>query len=175
MPAPVLIAYATHSGSTGEVAAAIGDRMRAAGLEVEVAPMRGLKSIGERTAVVLGAPLYMARLPRELHRFLARNRKSLTAPKTWFFVLGPIQGKPEEFDAAHAQAEKHLAKCAWFKPSELEVFGGKFDVNRMPFPFSLARHLPAFPAKDLPATDIRDWDAISEWAGAIAQQLLPAA
>ena len=175
MPAPVLIAYATRSGSTGEVAEAIGARMRAAGLEVEVAPMRGLKSIGERTAVVLGAPLYMARLPGELYHFLARNRIALTGPMTWLFVLGPIEGKPEEFAAARAQAEKHLAKCAWFKPSELEVFGGKFDVNRMPFPFSLARHLPAFPAKDLPATDIRDWDAIRAWAARIARQLLPAA
>ena len=175
MPAPVLIAYATRSGSTGEVAEAIGTRMRAAGLEVEVAPMRRLKSIGERTAVVLGAPLYMARLPGELCHFLARNQKALAAPKTWFFVLGPILGKPEEFDAAHAHAEENLAKFAWFKPSDLRVFGGKFDVNRMPFPFNLARYLPAFPAKDMAPSDIRDWDAISEWAGAIAQQLLPAA
>ena len=90
MPAPVLIAYATRSGSTGEVAEAIGARMRAAGLEVEVAPMRNLKSIGERTAVVLGAPLYMARLPGELYHFLARNRIALTGPMTWLFVLGPI-------------------------------------------------------------------------------------
>lgn len=175
MPAPVLIAYATRSGSTGEVAEAIGARMREAGLQVEVVPMRALKSIGERTAVVLGAPLYMGRLPRELHRFLARNRIALTGPKTWFFALGPIEGKPEEFAAARAQAEKHLANSAWFKPSELQVFGGKFDVNRMPFPFSLARHLPAFPAKNMPAKDIRDWDAIGAWAGGIARQLLPAA
>jgi menaquinone-dependent protoporphyrinogen oxidase len=175
MPAPVLIAYATRSGSTGEVAEAIGARMREAGLEVEVGPMHGLKSIGERTAVVLGAPLYMGRLPGDVQRFLTRNRIALTVPKTWFFVLGPVQRKDEEFAAARAQAEKELAKSAWFKPSELQVFGGKFDVNRMPFPFSLARHLPAFPGKDMLAMDIRDWDAIRAWAGAIARQLLPAA
>jgi menaquinone-dependent protoporphyrinogen oxidase len=175
VPAPVLIAYATRSGSTGEVAEAIAVRLREAGLEVEVAPMHAVKSIGERTAVVLGAPLYIGRLPKDVRRFLARNRIAFTAPKTWFFVLGPILGKSEEFDAARAQAEKHLAKCAWFKPSELQVFGGKFDVNRMPFPFSLMRHLPAFPAKDQPATDIRDWDAIRAWAGKIAGQLQPSA
>ncbi|MGA2571167.1 MAG: flavodoxin domain-containing protein [Terracidiphilus sp.] len=175
MAAPVLIAYATRSGSTGEVAEAIGSRMREAGLQVEVARMRDLKAIGDRTAVVLGAPLYMGGLPGELHRFLAHNRIALTATKTWFFVLGPIEGKPEEFEVARGQTERRLAKGPWFKPSALEVFGGKFDVNRMPFPFSLARYLPAFPAKDLPPKDIRDWDAIRAWAEGIARQLLPAA
>jgi menaquinone-dependent protoporphyrinogen oxidase len=175
MPTPVLIAYATRSGSTAEVAEAIGTEMRAAGVQVEVMPMRNLKAIGERSAVVLGAPLYMGSLPRDVRRFLAHNRVDLIASKTWFFVLGPIDGKPEEFEAARSQAKKSLAKSGWFKPAELQVFGGKFDVNRMPFPFSLAKYLPAFPAKDLPAKDIRDWEAIRAWSQEIARRVLPAA
>ena len=174
MPTEILVAYTTRSGSTGEVAEAIGARMREACLQIEVAPMRDLKAIGERTAVVLGAPLYMGGLPGDMHRFLERNRTALARPKTWFFVLGPIEGKPEEFEQAHGQAEKQLAKYPWFIPENLRIFAGRFDVNRMPFPFSLARHLPAFPAKDLPAMDHRDWEAIRAWASQIARQLLSA-
>jgi len=175
MPAPILIAYTTRGGSTREVAEAIGTTMREARLQVEVAPMRSVKSIGERGAVVLGAPLYMGGLPGDVARFLSRNRTALASQKVWFFVLGPIEGKADEFPAAGAQAEKYLAKFAWFKPAELRVFGGKFDVNHMPFPYSLARFLPAFPAKNMPAKDVRDWDAIRVWAAEIAKQVRPAA
>jgi menaquinone-dependent protoporphyrinogen oxidase len=170
MQSSVLIAYATRSGSTGEVAQAIGASISEAGLRAEVAPMGSVNSIGARTAVVLGAPLYMGKLPGAVSRFLLRNRTPLAGLKVWFFVLGPIEGKPEEFAAA-AQAEKQLAKLVWFKPAELRIFGGKFDVNHMPFPFSLARYLPAFPAKSMLPKDIRDWEAIRSWASQIARQI----
>jgi len=175
MPAEVLVAYATRNGSTGEVAEAIGARMREDGFEAEVVRMHDLKAVGKRTAVVLGAPLYMGGLPGDVRRFLSRNRADLSAQKAWFFVLGPIEGKSEEFTQAREQAQKSLGKDAWFQPAEMQIFGGKFDVNRMPFPFSLARYLPAFPAKNLPAKDIRDWAAIRAWADAIAGQLRPSA
>lgn len=175
MPTEVLIAYATRSGSTGEVAEAVAGELREARLTVEVSRMRDLKSIEDCDAVILGAPLYMGRLPGEVHRFLARNRKALHEARNWFFVLGPVGREAKEFATARAQAEKYLAKYAWLEPEELEVFGGKFDVNKMPFPFSLARHLPAFPAKNMPATDCRDWDEIRGWAAAIAREILPAA
>jgi len=175
MPAPILVAYTTLSGSTGEVAEAIGATMREAGLQVEVAAMRSVKSIGERPAVVLGAPLYMGGLPGDVGRFLRRNQAALAALNAWFFVLGPVDEKPSDFHAARTQAGRYLAKFAWFKPVEVRVFGGKFDVNHMPFPYSLARFLPAFPAKNMPVKDIRNWDAIRAWASDVAKQVRPAA
>jgi len=175
MPEPILVAYTTRTGSTAEVAQAIGASLQNAGLSVEVTPMRSMKSIGERTAVVLGAPLYAGRLPGDFNRFLSRNKSGFAAAKVWVFVLGPTERKPEQFTGARAQAEKVLAKFAWFQPAELQVFGGKFDPDRMPFPFNLVRNLPAFPLRNAPATDIRDWDAIRAWASQIARQLRPAA
>ena len=175
MAAQILVAYTTLGGSTGEVAEAIGAAMRETGLQTEVTPMRSVQSIGVRTAVVLGAPLYMGGLPGDVGKFLGRNRVALAAANVWLYVLGPVDEKPSDFDAARAQAEKYLAKFGWFKPAELRIFGGKFDVNTMPFPYSLARFLPAFPAKNMPAKDVRDWDAIRAWALEVAQQVRPAA
>jgi menaquinone-dependent protoporphyrinogen oxidase len=171
MQSPILVAYITRSGSTAEVAEAIGKRLCEAGLPAEVAPMGSVKTVGERQALVLGAPLYMLQLPGEMYRFLDRNREAISALQTWFFVLGPIDDKPEQFADARNQAEKALAKASWFTPAELHVFGGKFDVNKMPFPMSLLRHLPAFPMRNMPAKDIRDWAAIRAWADGIAGQL----
>ncbi len=175
MLAPILVAYSTRTGSTAEVAQAIAEVLREAQLSVEVARMSDLKKLGRYSAVVLGAPLYVGQMPGELHRFLSRFPVQLGAVPQWFFVLGPIDGKPEEFSKAGEQAEKQLKRYTWIQPMEVKILGGRFDVNHMPFPFSLARHLPAFPAKDIPAKDIRDWKDIRAWASIIARHLQPAA
>lgn len=172
---PVLVAYSTRAGSTGEVAEVVAEVLREAQLPVEMARMRDIKTLDQYGAAILGAPLYMGAVPSEMHRFLSRCRVRLAGMATWVFVLGPVQGKPEEFSNAGEQTAKQLDQSPWFQPIEVKILGGRFDVNRMPFPFSLARHLPAFPAKNMPASDIRDWNDIRSWAAAVARLIQPAA
>jgi menaquinone-dependent protoporphyrinogen oxidase len=172
---PVLVAYSTRTGSTAEVAEVIAEVLREAQLPVEVARMRDVKTLDQYGAAILGAPLYMGAMPSEMHRFLSRCRVRLAGMAAWVFVLGPIQGKAEEFNSAGEQAAQQLAQSPWFDPVEVKILGGRFDVNRMPFPFNLARHLPAFPVKDVHPSDIRDWDDIRAWAAAIARLIQPAA
>lgn len=173
MHAPVLVAYSTRAGSTGEVAKAIAAVFVEAQLSVEVTRMRELRTLGRYSAVVLGAPLYVGQMPGELHRFLSRFRVQLGGLPQWFFVLGPIECKPAEFSKAGEQAEKQLRRHEWFQPLEIKILGGRFDVDRMPFPFSLARRLPAFPIKGIPAKDVRDWKDIRAWASGVAGRLAP--
>ena len=175
MPAPILVAYSTRTGSTGDVAQVIGDVLREAQLPVEVARMKDVKTLGRYSAVVLGAPLYIGQMPGELHRFLGRFKFQLGGLPQWFFVLGPIEGKPQEFSKAGEKAEMQLKKHAWLQPLEVKILGGRFDVNHMPFPFSLATRLRAFPMKDIHATDARDWKDIRAWASNIARKFEPAA
>jgi len=173
MHAPVLVAYSTRAGSTGEVAEAIAAALRSRQLSVDVARMSDLRTMCRYSGIILGAPLYAGQMPGELHRFLGRFRAQLGGLPQWFFVLGPIEGKPAEFSKAGEQAEKQLRRYEWFQPLEIKILGGRFDVDHMPFPFSLARHLPAFPVKDIPATDVRDWNDIRAWALAIADKFAP--
>ena len=104
MSPPVQVIYATNGGSTGEVAEAVGAALREAGVDGSVTRARDAKLAGAGEAVILGAPLYMGRLPGEMRRFLRQNRNSLSSIRPWFFVLGPIEGKPEEFVSARKQA-----------------------------------------------------------------------
>lgn len=175
MPGSILVTYATRSGSTGEVAQAIGDALHAAGFAADVLPMRQVESLAGKTAVILGAPLYLGRFPRDFHRFLSLHRDALVLLRPCCFVLGPTRTQPADFDAARKQAEAELVRYPWFHPACLQVFGGKLDMDRLPFPFSLARRLPSFILKEIPAADIRDWTAIRQWASGIARQLKPAA
>src|SRR6266700_5367071 len=69
MSALVLVAYATRGGSTGEVAQAIGAALEEAGVTAEVLPVSEVESLAGKTAVILGAPLYIGSFPREFHQF----------------------------------------------------------------------------------------------------------
>jgi menaquinone-dependent protoporphyrinogen oxidase len=171
----LLVAYTSRGGSTAEVAEALGVSLREAGILVEVQPMGQVESFQGWKALIIGAPLYMGRFPSDLHKFFVRHRDAIDALHPWFFVLGPTRNDPKDFEGARTQAEKQFKKHPWFRPEEIRIFGGKWDPNTMGFPFSLLRRLPGNPIGKIPASDIRDWPAIREWAKAIARQVKSAA
>jgi menaquinone-dependent protoporphyrinogen oxidase len=82
------------------------------------------------------------------------------------FALGPFHDEEKEWQSARAQFDKELAKFPWFDPVAHEVFGGKFDPTKLRFPMTL---IPAL--KKMPASDIRNWDAIRTWARNLAAKL----
>lgn len=169
MSTTILVAYATRSGSTQEVAEAVAATLREDGLDVEVQPLREVQSLADYGAVVLGAPLYMFHWHKDAKRFLARHRQALTALPTAIFALGPFEDKPEDWAGVRAQLDKELAKFPWLAPVAIEIVGGKFDPATLRFPFNLIPGL-----KRLPASDIRDWPAIRAWANGLAEQFQPA-
>ena len=175
MLSSVLIAYATRSGSTGEVAHAIAAAMHEAGVIAEVLPVSQVNSLAGREAVILGAPLYVGRFPKDFRLFLQLHRDALQTMRPWFFVLGPTRNEAKDFEAARKQAEKQLAAYPRLHPAELHVFGGRWNIANVPFPFSLVWRIPGNPLAKIPAEDIRDWRAIREWAQGIARQFCPAA
>jgi menaquinone-dependent protoporphyrinogen oxidase len=175
MLASVFVAYSTRSGSTAEVAQAIGASMRKSGLAVNIAPMSLVDSVPRMNAVILGVPLYMGRFPKEFHRFLAHHRDALEIVKPWCFVLGPTRTNPGDFEAARHQAVRQLSRYDWFCPADVHVFGGRWNPTTLPFPFSLVMRLPWLPLARIPVADIRDWTEIDGWATGIARQIKPAA
>jgi menaquinone-dependent protoporphyrinogen oxidase len=72
------------------------------------------------------------------------------------FALGPTQDEEEQWQDARSQLDAQLAKFPWFKPVTVEMFGGKFDPAKLPFPINRM-------AGNEPASDVRDWEAIRAW------------
>lgn len=175
MQSSVLIAYATRGGSTAEVARAMGAAMQDAGVAVEVLAVNQVNSLAGREAMILGAPLYMGRFPKEFHRFLHLHHEALQGMHPWVFAVGPTRNQPKDFEGARHQAEKQLSRYAWLHPEELHVFGGRWSTQNLPFPFSLLLRLPGNPLAKIPAEDIRDWEGIKQWAIGIARRIRPAA
>ena len=173
MQPQVLIAYVSRSGSTEDVAEAMGVTMEDAGVTVDVKPMASVESISDDMSLIIGTALYVGRVPREFHRFVEQFRRELGNLRPWIFVLGPTENDRKHFAAAEEQARKELAKYPWLHAADVRVMGGSFDPNhlRLPFPFSLVMKLPGNPLRKVQASDIRDWGFIRRWAGAIAEHM----
>jgi menaquinone-dependent protoporphyrinogen oxidase len=169
----ILVAYATRYGSTQEVAEAVAATLRDSGLEVDLQPMRQVRTLAGYSAVVLGAPLYIGRWHKDAQRFLSLHQEALTQRPVAVFTLGPTQ-PDEEWEGVHAQLAQELAKYPWLTPVALELFGGKYDPAELRFPDKLLASLPASPLHQIPASDLRDWTAIRAWAGNLAAKLEPA-
>lgn len=162
MPTKVLVAFATSYGSTQEVAEAIAAILREEGVEVDLRPLREVRSLAGYSAVILGAPLIMHSWHKDARNFLSRHRQELLQLPVAAFALGPVHEPhdEQEWQDSRAQLDKELAKFPWFQPVALEMFGGRFDPALLRFPLNKL----AGPA---PASDIRDWDAIRAWAGTL--------
>jgi menaquinone-dependent protoporphyrinogen oxidase len=156
----VLVAFATTSGSTQEIAGFIASELTGQGLEVDLRPCREVSGLTGCDAVVLGAPLYMFHLHKDALHFLKQHQKSLVARPVAVFAGGSY-GPTAEKDAPgiRKNLDAELAKFPWLAPVSVQLVGGRFDPARLRFPYNL---IPAL--KQAPASDVRDWDAIRAWA-----------
>ncbi|WIX98519.1 flavodoxin domain-containing protein [Amycolatopsis mongoliensis] len=152
----VLVAYATKNGSTREVAEAIAAALHehAAGVELRPAS-QARESPAGRDLVVLGGALYSGRWHRDAHRFLKRHRRELTAGVPLaVFGMGPRTGDEEAWRRSRAQLDRALAKRSWVNPVAVAVFGGVDPPGRT----------------KRERRDMRDWDAIRDWARQVLEQ-----
>jgi menaquinone-dependent protoporphyrinogen oxidase len=168
MSSLALVGYATRYGSTQEVAETVAATLRECGLEVDVQPVREVRTLARYSGVVLGAPLFMFRWHKDALRFLSRHRKALTERPVAVFALGPVHDPHDEkeWQDSHSQLDKELAQFPWLTPVALEIFGGKYDPTKLRFPLNIF-------AGEVPASDIRDWTAVRAWARSLASKLEP--
>jgi len=170
MKEKVLVAYASQYGSTQEVAEAIAATLRESNLAVDLQPMRKVKSLAGYGAIVLGAPIYMGLLHKDMQSFLALNQEALTQQQPAIYVLGPLSIDEKELQESRAMLDKELAKFPWLAPLAVEMFGGKYNPARLNLPHRLIASLPASPLHGMPAKDLRNWAAIQNWAKSLVMK-----
>ena len=166
MSTSVLVGYATSYGSTQEVAEAIAATLREAGLSVDLRLLREVRNLSGYNAVVMGAPLIMFHWHKDAMQVLSRHREALSLLPVAVFVLGPVHDPhdDQEWQDSHAQLAKELAKYPWFHPLVVEMFGGRYDPEKLRFP------LKQMAGKE-PASDLRDWEVIRIWSAGLVEKL----
>jgi menaquinone-dependent protoporphyrinogen oxidase len=158
MPGKMLITYASKGGSTGEIAEAIGEAVRAAGVDADVMAVQDVSDLASYTAVVIGAPIYAGRLLKAARTFAQKHAHDLAGRRVFAFVVGMSLKEPTAENIKNA--DKALSVITdRVTVQEVGYFAGKFDIRNVPFIGLFSRKEPE---------DARDWDAIRSWGAHIA-------
>lgn len=193
----VLVSYATMSGSTAEVAQAVGEEIAGEGLQVDVLPLEKVNDLKAYNAVVLGAPMIVG-WHRSALKFLKVNRKTLEHIPLAVFATAmsltstgepavkgvpvcadPNLAKPPQNPQRLTLRENHasipryaspiLHAAGANKPVSIAFFGGRLDYFSLK---PLARLFVMFVIRAQPG-DRRNWQAIRSWASSLYPLFYP--
>ncbi len=165
MSTKILVAYATRTGSTAEVADAIARRLCEAGLSAEVRPVAEVAILEGYSGAVLGSAVRYSTWLLEMTDFIAANRGALAAMPVAFFTMHILALGDDP--AAVAERLKYTAQARQaVTPVDEAFFAGKIDPTRLSLFDRLAVRLVKSPVGDR-----RDWIRIGEWAAALAAKL----
>ncbi len=159
-----LVAYASVSGSTGEVAGAIGQVLAKEGVTVHVRHVSAVTGIRFYSAVVLGSSIRAGRWLPEAIQFLETRQETLSRIPVAYFTtcLTMVNDTEESRRIVLAYMEPVFQKAPQVKPIGLGLFAGALDPDRQLI----------MPSNLTPQGDYRDWEAIRTWAEEIRPVLL---
>ncbi len=160
----VLVAYATKYGATAEIAEKIRQVILQAGLQTDVLPADRVSDLAPYKAIVLGSAVYVGQWRKEAVAFLEANEKAMAKMPVWFFSSG--EGDPVQLMQGWRFPEAQQPIANRIQPRDTAFFHGVLDMKKV----NLAERLVIKGLK-APVGDFRDWDAITSWAGSIADAL----
>ena len=104
---PVLVAFASQTGSTARIAEAIAGELREAGVAVECRPASEVESLRPYAALVLGSGVFLRQRASDGGGFLAHHAGCVLERPVWLFCSGPIgRGRPPDAGAAAGPTEE---------------------------------------------------------------------
>jgi uncharacterized protein YjbI with pentapeptide repeats/menaquinone-dependent protoporphyrinogen IX oxidase len=161
--ARILVAYASGTGSTGEVARAIAAVLQDEDVQVDVQSVQNVAGLAAYSAVVLGSSIRAGRWLPDAVNFLENQAYLLADRPVAYFTtcLTMVEDTSESRRIVMGYLEPVLALAPEIEPVGLGLFAG-----------SLSPGMQAVVPGDGPYGDFRDWVKIREWARQIKPHLL---
>ena len=165
MTARILVAYASRKGSTAGIAQAIGKELVSAGHTVDVIEMKTVTTVKGYNAVIIGAPVYMGKVDKDISKFVAKNRDRLASIQVAAFAVGiaPVAPQIEPVEKVLDDLTKAVSPIQLIAAT---VFAGKLDPDKMSF---IERSMTSL--MKVRTGDFRDWNAIAVWAKGLPGQM----
>ena len=150
----ILVAYASGSGSTAEVAEAIADVLESGDVPVDVLPAEEVDDVSSYSAVVLGSSIRLGRWLSPAVHFLEAHQEALGKIPVAYFTtcLTLAKESAEGRQKVLAYMEPVLDMAPDVEPVALGLFAGSLDPD-------MQLLVPGGPYGDF-----RDWEAIRTWA-----------
>ena len=168
----ILITYASRSGSTAEIAEAIGRTLTQNGAQVDVLPMQDVTDLTPYRAVVAGSAIRKSKWLPEAMRFVQTHRSELRQKPFAMFTVS--------ITLAMSNTEPYRqAVAGWIQPVRTQVkpiseglFAGLLDFSKLPFNWDTLKLRVVVALGIFPKGDRRDWNVVRSWAEGVYPLLL---
>ena len=163
----ILVTYASRSGSTAEIATAIGKRLSEDGTHVDVLSMQEVNDLSGYHAVIAGSAIRSRAWLPEAMQFIGSHRAELSKkPFATFTVCITL---------AMSNSEQYRkAVSDWIRPVRTQVkpiseglFAGRLDFSKLAFNWDTLKLRAVVALRIFPKEDRRDWKAIAAWAESV--------
>lgn len=159
-----LIAYASATGTTVDVAAAIGETLAASGISVDVKPVKEAPPLEGYDAFVIGSAVQHANWLPEAVDFVKDHQRELNGVPVALFCV-QIQNLGEDVTSRQNRLAYLDEVRLHLHPVEEAFFAGRFNRR------GAALLMPSWLARFVPTIDLRDWKKINAWAADLKPKL----
>ena len=161
----ILIAYATCTGSTVEVASTIGETFGKNGVSVEVKPIQDVTQIEDYQAVLIGSAVQYGNWLPEAVEFIHTNQQFLNQLPVALFCVH-IRNTANDPESRQNRLAYLNQVRPLVKPVSEGFFAGRFDRR------GAALLLPKWAAPFVPTIDLRKWEKMRAWAATVQPLLI---
>ncbi len=164
MSEKILVTYASRTGTTAEVAEAIGHILSEGNDRIDVLPMTEVSDLTPYRAVIAGSAIQAAQWLPEAQQFIKTHQADLSGKTFAIFTVCMTMAMPNGGKYRNIVAEWLEPVRRLVRPVDEAYFAGSLDIakvqgfgNRIKFRLSVLLGV-------WKTGDHRNWDAIRSWA-----------